>query len=45
MNNDEKILREEDKINNFKELLDRSVKLYGDREAFILKKNQKEKTE
>ncbi len=45
MKNDEKILREEDRINNFKELLDRSVEFYGDREAFILKKNQKEQAE
>lgn len=30
-------LREEDKINNFREMLDRSVKFYGDREAYIVK--------
>ena len=34
------ILRDEDRIDNFRELLDRSTKLYGDREAFLLKTNK-----
>ena len=36
----EEILRDEDRIDNFRELLDRSTKLYGSREAFILKSNK-----
>lgn len=37
LKNDEKILSQEDRIDNFRELLDRSVRRYGEREAFILK--------
>lgn len=33
----EKILKDEDRVNNFRELLDRSSKLYGNREAYIVK--------
>ena len=39
LKNDEKILSQEDRIDNFRELLDRSVRRYGEREAFILKIN------
>lgn len=42
MKYEEKILRDEDKINNFREMLNRSVKLYGDRDAFIVKKGEHE---
>ena len=45
MKNDEKILSQEDRIDNFRELLDRSVRRYGEREAFILKINHKEPAE
>lgn len=42
LENDEKRLSQEDRIDNFRELLDRSVRRYGEREAFILKINHKE---
>ena len=45
LENDEKRLSQEDRIDNFRELLDRSVRRYGEREAFILKINHNNRVE